>query len=314
MAGTAPVFGAGTHYLDSSTIVTDVTDVIYQITPEDTPFFHLCGDTPANVAAPWHQWQMRDLVTRSLNIQFEGRAYTFTSAMRLPSRQANVLQILDKDIRVSGTNQAIDHYAIPNMLADQSEVKLTELKTDIEHALLRATLNTGGTATARQMAGLIPMAQTNLSMYTNASSATFTENRFNAALEQGWTNGADLKDVFVDGRMKRMISQFTGNGLRVVAAEQGTLINSISVYESDYGPVNVHLSRDVPTVSTGNSLARVLVYVDKTHLNKAWLRPVTVQRTAKVADSDDAIAQAELTLEWGNPNSHFVYFNTSANI
>lgn len=314
MAGTAPVFGAGTHYLDASTIVTDVTDVIYQITPEDTPFFHLCGDVPANVAAPWHQWQMRALDVRNPNIQFEGRAYTFTSAMRLPSRQGNVLQILDKDIRISGTNQAIDHYAIPNMLADQSEVKLTELKTDIEHALLRATLNTGGTATARQMAGIVPMAQSNGSMYTNASQATFTENRFNGALEQGWTNGADLKDCLVDGRMKRMISNFSGNNARVLNADAGRLVNTISVYESDYGPVNIHLCRDVPTLFAGASMTRTLVFVDKSHLNKAWLRPVTVQRTAKVADSDDAIAQAELTLEWGNPNSHFVYFNTSANI
>jgi len=314
MAGIAPPFGAGTQYLDTSSLVTDVTDIIFQITPEDTPFFHLCGDAPANVQNIFHQWQVRDLVTRGPNTQFEGFNYTFTSTMRLPSRQVNTLQILNKDIRVSRTNQAVGHYAIANMVADQSEVKLTELKTDIEHALLRATLNTGGTATARQMLGLIPMAQSNLSMYTNGTNTTFTEALFNGMMEQAWTLGAEIRDVLVDGRMKRVFSNFSGNGFRAVAAIDHALINTISTYETDYGTVNIHLCRDAPTVSNGNSLARTIIGVDKTHLNKAWLRPVIVEKTAKIADSEDAQATTELTLEWGNPNSHFVMFNFHSNI
>jgi hypothetical protein len=312
MSGTSPPFGTGTHYSDTSTIVTDVTDIIFQITPEDTPFFHLIGDVPANVQAPWHQWQMRDLVTRQVNVNFEGFSYTFTSGMRLPTRQGNVLQILNKDIRVSRTNQAIGHYAIPSMTADQTEVKLTELKTDIEHALLTATLNTGSTATARQMVGLIPMAQSNLSMYTNGSAATFSEVLFNGMLEQGWSNGAEVRDILVDGRIKRVITNFTGNAARVIAADQQRLVNTIGHYDSDYGPINIHLSRDLPTFGGGGSLGRVIVGIDKTHANKAWLRPVTVRQTADIADSDDAIAVTELTLEWGNPNSHFVMLSYQA--
>ncbi len=314
MAGTSPPFGAGTHYLDTSSIVTDVTDIIFQISPEDTPFFHLCGDTPANVAAPWHQWQTRDLAARGLNINFEGFNYTFTSPMRLPARQGNVLQILNKDIRVSRSNQAIGHYAIANLMGDQSEVKLTELKNDIEVALLRATLNTGGTATARQMAGLIPMAMSNLSMYTNGSTATFTENLFNGMMEQSWTQGAEVRDILVDGRIKRQVSNFSGNGLRAVAAVDHTLINTISTYETDFGTVNVHLCRDLPTFGAAGSFSRTIVGVDKTHVNKAWLRPVTVEKTAKVADSEDAQATCELSLEWGNPNSHFVMANFHSNL
>lgn len=312
MAGTAPPFGAGTHYLDSSTIVTDVTDIIFQITPEDTPFFHLCGDVPANVSAPWHQWQVRDLVTRQSNINFEGFAYTHTSAMRLPSRAGNVLQILNKDVRISETNQAIGHYAIPNLKADQTEVKLTELKTDMEHALLRATLNTGGTATARQMAGLIPMAMSNLSMYTNGTAATYTEALFNGFMERAWEAGAHVRDIFVDGRMKRLFSTFNGNGTKFFDANARTSVNSIDVLKTDFGDVDIHLCRDIPTINTGTSLGRGVLGVDKTHLNKAWLRPVTVRESAKIADSHDSIIVTECTLEWGNPNSHFFQFNYHA--
>jgi hypothetical protein len=306
MGGTSPTGGTGTHYEDASTIVTDVTDIIFQITPEDTPFFHLIGDVPANVNAPWHQWQIRDLVTRGLNAQFEGFGYTFTGGLRLPSRQGNVLQILNKDIRVSRTNQAIGHYAINSLVADQTEVKLTELKTDIERALLCATLNTGSTATARQMQGLIPMAQNNVSMYTNGSAATFTEVLFNGFLERGWNAGAEIRDILVDGRMKRLFSNFTGNAVRFLDPQQHRLVNTISHIDTDFGPVNIHLCRDLSVTGTGSviqggggSLGRAVVGIDKTHLNKAWLRPVTVRQTADIADSEDAIAVTELSLEWG---------------
>jgi hypothetical protein len=297
--------GAGTHYLDTSTIVTDVTDVIFQITPEDCPFFHLIGDTPANVAAPWHQWQVRDLVTRQANRVMEGGVYTFTSTMRLPTRQGNVLQILQKDIRVSRTNQAIGHYALSSMKADQTEAKLTELKTDIEHNLLTASLNTGGTATAREMYGLLQLIQTATSLYTNGSAATFTEDLFNGMMELSWGVGAEVKDVLLDGRMKRVISNFSGNAARVIAADGARLVNTIDQYEGDFGLVSLHKSRDLPTVGGGASLGRWIVGVDKTHANKAWLRPVIVRETADVADSDDAIAICELTLEWGNPLAHW---------
>src|SRR5262245_42226212 len=182
MSGIAPPLNAGTSYNDSSTIVTDVTDVIYQITPEDTPFFHLCGDTRP-VDAPRHEWQVRDLVTRQDNANFEGFNYTFTSTMRLPSRQANYLHILNKDLRVSRSMQEIKHYAIDSMVADQAETRLVELKTDTEVALLRSTLATGASGVARRMIGIIPMATSNLSMYTNGTAATLSELLFNGMLE-----------------------------------------------------------------------------------------------------------------------------------
>lgn len=311
--GASPVGNIGTFYGDTS-VVTDVTDLIYQITPEDTPFFHLCDDKPAGAQAPTHEWQVRDLTTRSDNAQFDGFTYTFTGPMQLPTRKFNVLQILAEDIRISNSDQAIGHYGIPNLRADQVEVKLTRLKTDIEVALLRGTLSTGNSGVARRMLGIIPMCQSNFSMYTNASTATFSESRFNGMMEQGWTLGSSLRDVLVDGRMKRAISNFTGNATRYINADASKLVQSIDMIETEFGPVNVHLCRDLPTTGAAGSLARTVLFLDKTHLAKAWLRPVQVQAAAKIADSEDYIATAELTLEYGHPNASAVYFSTSSPI
>lgn len=312
-SGFEPPFGQGTHYGDTS-VVTDVTDIIYQITPEDTPFFHITGDGPASVAGVWHEWQHRALITRQDNAQFEGFNYTFTSPSRLPSRIGNVLHIFGKDIRISRTNQAIGHYAIPNMRADQVEVQLAELKTDIERALLRSTLNTGATGTARRMNGVIPMAMSNQTGFTNVSSATLTEAMFVGQMEDGWGRGAALRDLFVDGRLKRAISNFSGNATRLINADSTKTVYPVDFFETDFGGVNTHLCRDMPTISTGTSLARAILWVDRTHLKKAWLTSVQVEKTAKIADSEDYIAVCELSLEHGNRAAHQLLFNVSSNV
>lgn len=305
MAGTiggSPAGNIGTHYGDTS-VVTDVSDLIYQITPEDTPLFHLTEDVPASAEAPYHEWQVRELSTRQDNAQMEGFTYTFTGSLRLPTRKANILQILAEDIRISNSNQAFSHYGIPSMRADQIETRLTELKTHIEVALIRGTIASGASGVARRMQGLLQMANSNQSMFTNNSSNTLTEGRFNAFLEQGWNAGASFRDVLTGGRLKRTISNFTGGATRFIAAEAQRSINSIDMIETEFGPVNMHLCRDLPTFDSGTTFSYSLLFLDKTHIRKAWKRPVQVTGAAKIADSDDYIATAELTLEYGHPNS-----------
>lgn len=313
--GTSPTGNVGTHYGDTS-VVLDVSQYIFQETPEDTPFFELCENKMAEVTAVYHNWQIRDLVTRQDNASVEGFTYAYTG-QRLPTRIGNVLQIPSADIRVSNTNQAINHYGIPNLRADQVETKLTELKTDIELALLRGTANTGASGVARRMLGIIPMITTNVTAgggYTNGTAATFGESIFNGMLEVGWTRGAALRDVLVDGRMKRVISNFTGNATRVINADAGRLVQAIDQIDTEFGPVSLHLCRDLQVINTGTSAARQVLAVDKTHLAKAWLRPITVQKAAAIADSEDYIAVTELTLEYGHPCAHSLYNNFSSPI
>jgi len=308
--GTSPTGNIGVHYGDTS-VKLDVSDFIFQETPEDTPFFELCGNNGAEAIAGYHNWQIRDLVTRQDNASVEGFTYAF-SAVRLPSRIGNVLQILSSDIRISNSSQAMNRYGIPNMRADQVETKLAELKTDIEIALLKGTANTGASGVARRMLGIIPMITTNVTAgggYTNGTAATFSESIFNGMLEVGWNRGAALRDVLVDGRMKRVISNFTGNATRILNADAGRLVGAIDQIDSEFGPVSLHLCRDIPTVNTGASLGRAVLAIDKTHLNKSWLRPITVQKAAAVADSEDYVAVTELTLEYGHPCAHSLYFN-----
>ena len=281
----------GTHFGDTS-IKEDVLQVIFQITPEDTPFFNAIGDSTAN--SPKHEWQTRDLTTRQDNAQVEGNTYTFVEPVT-PDRVDNLTQIIAKFPRVSNTSQASSRHAIKDMMADQIEQRMVEWKTDTEHALLRGTSASGNASdSARRMDGLIQIISTNAT--TLSGGTTLTEVRLNDLLQDIWDAGGKPRDILVNGFLKRRISSFSESDTKFQQQEARRVVNTISVYESDFAVLNVALSRDMPAGSDINTL----VAFDRDMFAKAWLRSPMTKRVADTADSVDAVIIGELTLEFGN--------------
>lgn len=281
----------GTHYGDTS-IQEDVLQVIFQITPEDTPFFNSIGDSVAN--SPKHEWQIRDLTTRADNAQVEGDSYTFVEPV-LPTRTENLTQIFAKYPRVSNTSQATSRHAIADLMADQIEQRMVEWKTDVEHALLRGSDASGNASdSARRMNGLINVISTNAS--TLSGGTTLSETSLNDLLENIWNSGGKPRDILVNGFLKRRVSSFSESDTKFQQQEARRVVNTISVYESDFSLLNVALSRDVPQ---GTDVNTMLVY-DRDMFAKSWLRAPVTKRVADTADSVDAVIIGEVTLEFGN--------------
>lgn len=292
----------------AANLVEDVTDIIYELVPLDTPVYMSIGDNKATGIE--HTWQRRALTTRQHNALAEGYTYTF-GTNRLPSRLRNINQILGKNIRVSESNQAVMHYAIADVYGDQAELKMKELKTDAEHAILVGTLASGFTDVARQMNGLITViSASNSTTYTDASGATFTESHLNDFIQRAWDCGGAPKDAFMGGRMKRKISSFTAGSTnyRYLSADEQRVINTISIYESDFFPVTTHLSRDIPNAAGGANFPGILL-LDVEICKKSWLRRVKHEMTAKVASSKDGILEMEFTVEWGEIYGHYYATN-----
>lgn len=281
----------GTHYPNAS-IKESVMQTIFQITPEDTPYFNMIDDGEAN--SPNHQWQTRALTTRQDNAQVEGATFTF-AAPNTPSRVTNLTQIIEKTARVSGTNQASQMHAISDLVADQIELRMVEWKTDTEHALLRGSQASGNASdTARRMTGLLNAVTTNATAF--ASGVTLGETELNDLLENIWNSGGKPADVLVHGFLKRRISSFSGNATKNFDQTERKVVNTISIYDSDFSVVAVQLSRDMPNGAAANAL----VAIDRSMFGKAWLRRPTVERSPKVADSIDTVILGELTHEYGN--------------
>lgn len=310
MAAPFPDAGVGTHHDDTS-VVEDVTDIIYQITPEDKPFWMMSGETTAR--APNHEWQRRELTTRQHNAAPEGFSYSFTTGMNTPTRIHNRTQIIKKEVRVSNTQVATDHYAISEPFADQMEVRLAEIGTDAEHALLRASL-VSGTATdvSGQMQGLLQAIRSNATTYTDyAVGATLQEDPFNDHIQDAWDEGAECRDVLTGGKLKRRISSYTAGGTRFLPHDQGVVVNTVSIYESDFFPVQIHLSRDMlkagdDNIGDTNSLYSGfgIAFIDRTMTRKAFLRRFGSKRIPETADSHDGVIVGEISLEWGHPSAH----------
>lgn len=281
----------GTHYDDTS-IKESVLQTIFQITPEDTPFYNMIGDSEAT--QPFHGWQERELSTRNDNAQVEGHTYTFAAPV-LPTRVNNFTQIVEKTARVSKTSQASSRHAIDDLVADQIEQRLVEWKTDTEHALLRGSDASGNASdTARRMNGLLNILTSNATAFS--SGVTMGEDELNDLLENIWDAGGNPRDVLVHGFLKRRISSFTGSATKRFDSSERKVINTIGIYESDFSTVAVQLSRDMLNGAALNNI----VAIDRDMFSKAWLRPTEVTRVAEVASSHDTVIEGELTLEYGN--------------
>ena len=296
----------GTSYArwSGDVIREDVLDEIYQITPEDTPFFNMIGDSKA--IDPLHQWPIRDLSTRQDNANQEGAEFLDSSYqdMVLPARVSNLTQIFRKLPKVTETMQAVRVIGIGDLMADQIQQRAVEFKTDIEHALLRGSMNSGSSAdaTARRLAGFFNAIQTNQSDY--ASQNTLLENGLNALFQDIWADGGRAQDVLVNGHMKRVLSAFTGGATKFIMSEDKKLVRTVGVYESDFHTTMIHLSRDVLQSDGTNALFAF----DRSFFAKAWLRTPKIMRMPKTGDSEKASIIAELTLEFGNMNAAGKHF------
>lgn len=276
----------------------DVLDIIYQITPEDTPFFNMIGDSRATDIL--HQWPRRSLTTRADNAQEEGHEFninaSFFAAAVLPVRVSNLTQIFRKLPRVTESFQATQVIGISDLMADQIQQRSVEFKTDVEHALLRGSINSGSSATgtARRLRGFHNMNPSNGTDLT--SNASFTETLFNLLLEDIWADGGRAQDVLVNGYMKRRISSFTDSATKFFMADDRKVINTIGVYESDFFTTQIHLCRDCRNAAGDYDLYAF----DRSFFAKAWLRTPKVERLPRMGDDVRAVVIAELTLEYGD--------------
>jgi len=84
----------------------DLSDVIYDISPQDTPIMSSIGKSKAT--SVFHEWQTDSLAAATTaNFLVEGADATDASVS--PStRIGNYTQIVGKTIRVSGTLEAVD--------------------------------------------------------------------------------------------------------------------------------------------------------------------------------------------------------------
>jgi hypothetical protein len=116
-----------------------------------------------------------------------------------------------------------------------------------------------------------------------------TEAAMNEALQDCWEAGGSPNKVFLSGDNKRQVSAWSGEGDKYLDQNSRKLVNSISVYESDFGIVSF-----VPHRMMDNNTALV---IDPTYWKVAYLRRPFTRELPRTGDNIKKVIVGEFTLE-----------------
>jgi hypothetical protein len=296
----------------------DLSDVIYNIAPVETPFMSMAARAVARQRK--HEWQTDTLAAAASNVTVEGddaAANTATPTIRLN----NQTQILDKVVHVSGTQEATDKAGRRSEMAYQIAKRGKELKRDLEFAVTRNTAATAGASgTGATLAGVEAWLATNrttlgatiaaattpgfasgaIAAATDASVAgTFEKTGgLDTVIQACWTEGGNPRIIMTGPFNKTKLSQFVGIATlykEVPGMQQGTIIGGADVYVSDFGEHTV-----VPNRFNRDQTVLVL---DMEYFAIAYLRPFTQFPLAKTGDATKRQLLCECTLEVRNEAS-----------
>ncbi len=283
----------------------DLSDVIYNISPTDTPFLSSASKTQAT--AVLHEWQTDSLAAASsTNAVIEGDEAT-ANAITATTRLSNSSQILDKVVTITGTQEAVDKAGRASEIAYQIAKAAKELKRDLESSLTANNAEvTGGSSTAREMGGLGAWVITNDvfgsggasgngigdTARTDGTQRVFTETQLKSVIKSVWNAGGNPQIIMVGPFNKQKLSGFTGNSTRFDAGADATLYTSVDVYASDFGQTQV-----IPNRFSRDRDAWVL---DMDYWGVAFLRDFSMHELAKTGDTEKRQLLVECTLEARN--------------
>jgi hypothetical protein len=294
----------------------DLSDIIYNIAPTDTPFMSTVGKTKAT--AVYHEWQTDSLAAAAANAAVEG-ADASTATLSPTTRVGNRTQISQKTVGVTGTLQAVDKAGRKSELAYQLSKASSEIKRDMEFTLLNNTVQSNGTAgsTARVLGGLQTWLATNgdfgtggsagssgTTARTNGTNRTFTEDILKTVIKEVFESGGSPKILMVTPAHKQTVSAFAGIAAQRYMAPSDaptTIIGAADIYLSDFGSVSCVPNRFMLSGNSANDVAFVL---DPEYAAVAYLRPFQTIELAKNGDSDRTQLLVEYTLEVRNEAAH----------
>jgi hypothetical protein len=287
----------------------DLANIIYDISPMDTPFLSQAAKSRAS--AVYHEWQTDALEAAAANRKIEGddaTAATFVATTRV----GNYCQISSKTISVSGTQRAVNAAGRADEFSYQLAKRGREIKRDMEFALTRNQgSSAGGTGTARSLASLESWLATNKTSVGTGTAqttpgfssgtvvaptdstvqGTFTRASLNDVIQKCWTEGGDPKIIMVGPFNKTVASSFANIATlykNVTPGQQGEILAGADLYVSDFGQHQIvpnRFQRD-----------RTVLVLDMEYLGVATLRDMETNPLAKTGDADRTQLLTEFTL------------------
>ena len=293
---------------DAVGIREDLRDVIYNISPEETPFLSKCKKSKATNT--FHEWQTDSLRSSAANAHIEGDVTTAESRSAT-TRLGNYTQIFKNAVVVPDTDEGLNKAGRAKEIAYQTMKIAKEQKLDIEKALFDNNARVAGdSSTARELAGAGAWLTTNTSFGANEGAdpttigstartdetttlLDFTQTRFDSVMQSIWEAGGKPNSVYLSAFQMNEALGFTGmnNQRSTIGASIGgtnAVINAVDVYVTPWGTVEFMPSRE--------NRGRDVFIMQDDMWEVAELRPMKNTQLAKTGDNTSRQIVTELTL------------------
>ena len=307
---------------DAKGLKEDLEDVIYDVSPEETPFYTACAKVKATNTL--HEWQTDTLRSSAVNAHIEGDD-TVAEARTATVRLQNYSQIFKNAVVIAGTEDILDKAGRAKEMAYQVMKIAKEQKLDIEKALFASQARVIGSATAaRKLAGAPAWMTTNVNFVSASSGANptgdgtntrtdsgaptaFTQAKFDDVMQDIWSSGGKPDTVYLSSYQMNIALGFTGNNNQRSAVQAGDekVIKSLAVYVTPWGTVEFKPTRE-------NRSSDIFIMQDD-----MWscgvLRGTKNQALAKTGDNEKRQVVTELTLICRNEKaSGGIFDNTTS--
>ena len=293
----------------------DLSDVIYNIAPMDTPFMSGCAKTTADNT--FFEWQTDSITSGATNRKIEGDDDIGADARVLPVRLGNYTQISQYVNQTSGTDQVMNYAGHGKNQAYQLAKNGKRMKRDMESMLTQNVIRAVGDATtARATAGIPAWLNTSFVaggsggsatagdlgttlMVNNTSTAAATEGNIKATIKKCYDAGGSPDMMLVPSNVKQTISALSQSvsELRTAANKEApaSVVAAVDVYVSDFGTFRIVPDRNLAADGPG-SVAANIFFLDMDFWAIAWLRPFQTVDLAKTGDSVKQLLVAEYGL------------------
>lgn len=292
----------------------DVTDIVVNIAPFETPLWSSVMKVPVNHT--YHEWIEDTLTTTNAATGLaEGHAFT-ASAINIRSRLGNVTEIFGKDIEVSNTVRAISMIGIDDEYMYQVEIALKEIARAIETRFFSSASTMGQGTTAAPSRTMRPL---NGFITTNTVSACnvalgHDKASLDQLLESIFSAGGVPDTLYCPPRSKTFYSTelagFTASwnsaaGLgsplntRNIAAAASVLEGNIDVYRSNFNTIRLIPNRFMPTATAAFSATSIMKVfaIESPRVQVGILRPIEHSPLPPAGDSTRGMIVGELTLK-----------------
>ena len=300
---------------NTSGLAEDFEDIIFDVSPTDTPMLTLAKRTKAN--ARYHQWQVDSLAAASSNKAEEGADASYATAAQTTTL-GNYCQISTKTVDISRTLDIVNKYGRKSEVAMQLMKRGKELKRDMEFTICRNQAS--ASTTARATAGWETMISGNLvasnsgqtadysvrgfsaASWTapeDGSSTTFVEADLTSALGLAWADGGDPSVIMMSKLNKNRFNAFSGIATKyneVKGTAQAIVAGAADIYVSSYGNHTVKLNRYMRDVA--------VFCIDPEYISVAYLDGIKKTPMAKTGDSERHLLTVEYALVANSLDAH----------